>query len=60
VDYTGRIIRPDKCGAIAGHLPPILQRLNLDQKEWLENATTFEQQFYRKFGHQCQHFSDTG
>ncbi len=50
VDYTGRMIRPDKRGAIPGHLPPILQRLNLNQKQWLENTTQFEHHFYRKFG----------
>ncbi|MEE8057960.1 MAG: hypothetical protein V3T17_09000 [Pseudomonadales bacterium] len=32
VDYTGRMIRSDKRDAIPGHLPPTLQRLNLNQK----------------------------
>ena len=60
VDYTGRIIRPDKRGAIPDHLPPILQRLNLDQKQWMENTTKFEQFFYRKFGRKRQHLVSTG
>ena len=41
VDYTGRIIRSDKRGAIPSHFPPILERLNLDQKEWLDNLSNF-------------------
>ena len=60
VDYTGRIIRPDKCGAISSQLPPILQRLNIDQKKWMENATTFERIFYREFGRKRQHLNNTG
>ncbi len=60
VDYTGRIIRPDKRGAIPSSLPPILQRLSLNQQQWLENTTQFEQLFYRKFGHKKRHLADTG
>ena len=29
VDWTGRAVRNDKRGAIANHLPPILQRLGV-------------------------------
>jgi len=60
VDYTGRIIRPDKRGAIPSHFPPILERLNLDQKEWLEYSTKFEQLFYCRFGHRRQQLTNTG
>jgi hypothetical protein len=60
VDFTGRVIRSDKRGAISEHLPPILQRLNLSEKEWLDNATQFEQTFYRKFGRKRQHLANTG
>ena len=60
VDYTGRIIRPDKRGAIPAHLPSILQRLNLDGKSWVNNATQFEQMFYRKFSRKRQHLADAG
>ena len=60
VDYTGRIIRPDKRGAIPSHYPPILQRLNLDQKEWLDCSTKFEQLFYCRFGHRRQQLTNTG
>ncbi len=54
VDYTGRLIRPDKRGAIPSHLPPILQRLALNQKAWMKNTTSFEQQVYRQFGKKRQ------
>jgi REP element-mobilizing transposase RayT len=36
VDWTGRSIRGDKRGAIDNSLPPILQRLNIDQDAWVE------------------------
>ena len=49
IDFTGRCLRPDKRGAIPGHLPPILQRLNIDCDTWLTNATQFEQNYNRKF-----------
>jgi REP element-mobilizing transposase RayT len=35
VDWTGRCIRGDKRGAIDNSLPPILQRLNIDQAAWI-------------------------
>jgi hypothetical protein len=41
VDTTGRIIREDKLGVIHLHLPPILDRLGIDRKTWLANATSF-------------------
>jgi REP element-mobilizing transposase RayT len=37
VDWTGRMQRSDKRGSIASHLPPIMQRLNLDPEVW-QNA----------------------
>ena len=60
VDYTGRFIRPDKRGAMPSHFPPILERLDLNQKEWLEYSTKFEQLFYHRFGHRRQRRTDTG
>ncbi|MAD74603.1 MAG: hypothetical protein CML20_07420 [Rheinheimera sp.] len=50
LDYTGRAIRPKKRGAIAGQLPPILQRLNLSQQDWLTRATQFEKHYTTLFG----------
>lgn len=49
VDHTGRILRDDKRGAIAMHLPPILQRLNLNNKTWLNNVTQFEAIYHTRF-----------
>ena len=34
VDWTGRAIRSDKCGAIDAQLPPIAQRLKIDPEAW--------------------------
>ena len=34
VDWTGRLIRADKPGAIEARLPPILTRLNIDHEAW--------------------------
>ena len=45
VDRTGRIIREDKRGAIDSHLPPILDRLNIDPKHWLYLTKNFESRF---------------
>ena len=42
VDWTGRIIREDKRGAIDNHLPPILDRLNIEPKHWLYLTQNFE------------------
>jgi len=49
VDFTGRILHPNKRGAISELLPPILKRLNLDTKKWLEQATRFESCYQKQF-----------
>ncbi len=45
VDWTGRAIRNEKRGAIPSELPPILQRLQIEPKAWLQMTTGFESQF---------------
>jgi hypothetical protein len=45
VDWTGRIIREDKSGAIDENLPPILDRLRIEPKHWLFLAKHFENRF---------------
>ena len=50
VDWTGRHVHPNKRGAIARQLPPILTRLNLTPAHWLINSTRFEHVFHRRFG----------
>ena len=34
VDWTGRVVRPDKRGSIDTSLPPIMQRLGIDPGAW--------------------------
>ncbi|SON51707.1 transposase [Vibrio tapetis] len=41
VDWTARQFREGKA-SIAGHLPPILERLNFNQNSWLEVCTSLE------------------
>lgn len=45
VDWTGRILREDKRGAISENLPPILVRLNMEGEQWLYLAKHFESPF---------------
>ncbi len=45
VDWTGRIIRDDKRGAMTQSLPPILQRLSLEEEAWAQLTTQFEHHF---------------
>jgi len=50
IDWTGRIIRPDKRGAISESAPPILDRLALPTDAWKLLTTEFEQQFQNWVG----------
>ena len=59
VDWTGRAIVDNKRGSIPDDLPPILQRLNLDTKRWLSNATQFEALHYQRFGKRRAHLANT-
>jgi len=45
VDWTGRVIREDKRGAIPENAPPILNRLNIETKHWLYLTKNFESPF---------------
>ena len=54
VDWTGRIIRDDKRGAITESLPPILTRLNIDIDTWLLQTQYFEQQYQAIFSKRRQ------
>lgn len=49
VDWTGRAIRDDKKGYINPKLPPILRRLNIAEKDWLQSSQAFETLFRRRF-----------
>lgn len=50
VDWTGRIMRQNKRGAIASELPPILERLGLNTDAWQVLTTEFETQFQHWVG----------
>jgi len=45
VDWTGRILREDKRGAIPENTPPILNRLNIESKHWMYLTKNFESPF---------------
>jgi len=45
VELTGRVIREDKRGHIERDIPPILQRLGIEPKSWMELTTKFEDNF---------------
>ena len=51
IDWTGRCCREDKRGRIPMHLPPILQRLNIDQNAWLKAMQPEGLQTSRAMGH---------
>ncbi|WP_101758156.1 transposase [Oceanicoccus sp. KOV_DT_Chl] len=59
VDFTGRAICDDKRGAIALHLPPILERLGIERKTWLINATAFEKIYHKRFAKKRQRVKKT-
>jgi hypothetical protein len=42
VDTTGRMIRPNKRGAIPINLPPILERLSINRQQWLQQSQQVE------------------
>ena len=49
VDWTGRAIREDKRGFIPQSLPRILNRLKIEDEDWLLNSTLFEQNYNGQF-----------
>ena len=54
VDWSGRILREDKKGAIPSHTPLILQRLDMDTRHWLYLTKHFESPFRNLVGAACQ------
>lgn len=50
LDSTGRHLVEGKPGAIPEHLPPILQRLEIDPNHWLNSVSHFGSLFFRVAG----------
>ena len=50
VDWTGRVLRTDKRGAIPNDLPPLLERLTIEPKHWLYMTQHFESRFKQFVG----------
>jgi hypothetical protein len=45
VDTTGRIIRENKKGYIAGDIPPVVSRLGINRDKWIEHIQCFGRNF---------------
>ena len=50
VDWTGRKIKEGKRGAISTEIAPILQRLEINESEWVDGVEHYGQRFYRVVG----------
>ncbi|WP_345893651.1 hypothetical protein [Aeromonas sp. 1HA1] len=59
VDWTGRVIRLDKRGHIPHHLAPVLQRLGIEEGQWLGQVTLFRRHGIRAIGDKicCQRYA---
>jgi REP element-mobilizing transposase RayT len=53
VDYTGRIILPDKHGSIPSHFPGILQRLSIKPDDWMTQVSNFELHYATRHSERC-------
>ncbi len=42
VDYSGRVIRADKCGSLPENMASILERLNLNPDTWIDELKGFK------------------
>ena len=49
-DWSGHILHDDKKGAISDHLPDILQRLDMDAKQFIYLTQNFEHPFKNLVG----------
>ncbi len=50
VDWTGRAVRANKRGAIPAGIKPILQKLGVEQDNWVKNTQYFGNRFSRVLG----------
>ena len=53
VDLTGRVLRPNKRGAIDPRLPALLSRLDLKLDAWIATMTGWRQMHGRALGHRA-------
>ena len=49
-DWTGRIARPDKRGAIAGDAAAIIHQLGLAEHQWHAQVLGIEKRYWRAVG----------
>lgn len=59
VDWTGRAVRSDKRGVIPAKVKPILQKLGVEEDNWVKNTQYFGNRFGRVLGRidQIKHFA---
>ena len=50
VDWTGRIVRPDKRGAIAANVPMAIVDLGLDARQWQSQVLGIQTHYWRAVG----------
>ena len=50
VDWTGRVIREDKRGAISGKIPALLATLGIDSETWFTLANDFGKDYHGAIG----------
>ena len=58
VEWSGRVIREDKRGAISAETPPLLERLHIDPDNWKTLTTQFEHSF-KSFVGEPEKLTDT-
>jgi hypothetical protein len=50
LDCTGRLMREGKAGSIPDHFVPILERLGLNTRHWVETVMNYGSWFWRMVG----------